>query len=87
MRVLADKPSKSLMRMHGPKGNPMVGKPSAIIGCLREREEVQLKDLVVCQPRDIVCLSPFLGTVAEHVLESVPQKIEQMTLAERRISW
>ncbi|MCY3873313.1 MAG: transcriptional regulator [Rhodobacteraceae bacterium] len=41
--VLTDKPSKSLMRMLGPKGNPQVRNLSAIIGCLQEREGVRLK--------------------------------------------
>ncbi|MCY3878342.1 MAG: transcriptional regulator [Rhodobacteraceae bacterium] len=41
--VLTNKPSKSLMRMLGSKGNPQVRNLSAIIGCLLEREGVHLK--------------------------------------------
>ena len=41
--VLTDKPSKSLMRMLGPRGNPRARNLSAIIGCLQEREGVHLK--------------------------------------------
>ena len=41
--MLTDKPSKNLMRMLGPRGNPRVRNLSAIIGCLQEREGVHLK--------------------------------------------
>ena len=41
--VLTDKPTKSLMRMLGPGGNPHVRNLSAIFACLQEREGVRLK--------------------------------------------
>ena len=40
---LTDKSPKSLMRMLGPDGNPQARNLFEIIGCLQEREGLQLK--------------------------------------------
>ena len=40
---LTDKSPKSLMRMLGPDGNPLARNLFEIIGCLQEREGLQLK--------------------------------------------
>lgn len=61
------------MRLLGPKGNPKVCNLSAIIGFLREREEVHPRAQAVCQPRDIDCLSSFPTTLAEHVMELISE--------------
>lgn len=43
LQKIACKPSKSLMRMLGPRGNPQVRNLSAIVGYLQEREGVRHK--------------------------------------------
>ena len=40
---MTDKSPKSLMRMLGPQGNPQARNLFEIIGCLQEREGVQLR--------------------------------------------
>ena len=74
MHVLTDKPSTGLMLMLGPKGNSRVRILSAVIGRLREREEVHSKVQADCETRDIDCPSPFPGTAAEDVMNSIPEE-------------
>ena len=43
LAVAVGKPSKSLMRMFGPRGNPSASSLFAVIDCLREAEGVTLE--------------------------------------------